>query len=362
MQSELRSPLVRQTVREMEAYAPPEDPQRLARVLGVPVEQIVKLDANENPYGCSPRVAEALGQCGGYHLYPDPDQEEARHLVAAYAGVEPAQVMLGNGSDELIDLLMRALLDPGDELLDFSPSFAMYAFNAQHYAARVVEVPRDEAFDIDPELAFRVASLRTRLALVAAPNNPTGNPVRPEVLERLLEGGWIVAVDEAYAEFCGTSFAPLVRERENLVALRTFSKWAGLAGLRVGYAILPQGLAAHLWKLKPPFNVNVAALAAAKATLGDLDYLRANIARIVAERDRLIAALAGVPYLRPYPSEGNFVLCRVVGRDAFQLRQALVQRGILIRHYRHPRLRDCIRISVGRPQDTEALLAALSSW
>lgn len=351
--------LVRQNVREMAEYDPPEDAQRLARQLGVPAERIIKLDANENPYGCSPRVARALAEFSGYHLYPDPSQEEFRHLVAQYVDVEPDRVLLGNGSDELIDLLMRALLDPGDEVLDFTPTFGMYAFTAQHFAARVVEVPRDEAFEVDPQEAARRVGPRTKLAFVAAPNNPTGNPLSPQALEQLLGCGIVVVVDEAYAEFHGRTYVGQVRERENLVVLRTFSKWAGLAGLRVGYGVLPRGLARHLWKLKPPFNVNLAALVAARASLEDLAWLRANVERLVAERERLAAALARVPYLRPYPSQGNFILCRVVGRDAPALRQALAARGILVRHYRHPRLRDCLRVSVGRPEDTDALVAAL---
>jgi histidinol-phosphate aminotransferase len=353
------SALIRRNVLDMAEYEPPEDAERLARALGVPVERIVKLDANENPYGCSPKVQQALATTRGFHLYPDPAQEDLRPAVAAYAGADARSILVGNGSDELIDLLMRALLDPGDEVLDFTPTFGMYAFNAQHFAARVVEVPRNDRFEIDVEQALSAVGPRTKLAFVATPNNPTGNSVSVHVVERLLATGRVIVVDEAYAEFSGETFVPMVRERDNLVVLRTFSKWAGLAGLRVGYGVLPETIAQHLWKLKPPFNVNLAAVVAVRATLDDVAHLRGNVARIVAERERMAGILAGIPFLRLFLSQANFILCRVLGRDAFQVRQGLAGRGILVRYYRHPRLRDCLRITVGRPEDTDRLVEAL---
>lgn len=351
--------LFRHNVLEMAEYEPPQDAERLARRLGVPVERIVKLDANENPYGCSPKVQEALAKYRGYHLYPDPAQEDARQTIAAYVGADPGGILVGNGSDELIDLLMRALLDPGDEVVDFSPTFGMYAFNAQHFAARLVEVPRNDSFDIDVERALAAFGPRTKLAFLATPNNPTGNGVSADALEGLLETGRVIVVDEAYAEFCDTSFVPLVAKHNNLVVLRTFSKWAGLAGLRVGYGVLPNAISRHLWKLKPPFNVNLAALLAVTASLQDVDYLKQNVSRIVEERERMWLALQEAPYLAPYPSQGNFILCKVLGRDAFAIREALARRGILIRCYSHPRLRNHLRISVGRPADTDAVVDAL---
>jgi histidinol-phosphate aminotransferase len=171
----------------------------------------------------------------------------------------------------------------------------------------------------------------------------------------------LVVLDEAYSEFAGRSLAGWVPDCDNLVVLRTFSKWAALAGLRAGYGVLPRGVARHLWKLKPPFNINVAAEVAVLKSLGQRDWLLANVARLVDERERLILALDEVPYLRPYPSEGNFVLTEVVGRDAAALKRALADRGILVRHYRTARIASCIRITVGRPQDSEALLATFAN-
>ncbi len=363
---DLRVSAVRPSVARIEAYRGPEDPVELAARLGLPVESIVKLDANENPYGPSPLVTEALSQFATYHYYPDAAQRAARAALADYAGVPAEHLMLGNGADELIDLLMRAYLDPGDAVLDFPPSFAMYAFNAQLMDARVLVVERDDQFRIPVDAALAALTLRTKLILVTSPNNPTGTVTDPADVRRLLETGCLVVMDEAYAEFAqadGQGFESMVAEvlqHPNLVVLRTFSKWAGLAGLRVGYAALPLGVAEHLWKLKPPFNVNVAALAAMRESLADRDYLMDVVRRIVAERDRLLRDLAALPILRPHPSRSNFVLCDVVGMDARELRAQLVERGILVRHYDTPRLRNALRISVGRPEQNDVLLAALS--
>jgi histidinol-phosphate aminotransferase len=167
-------------------------------------------------------------------------------------------------------------------------------------------------------------------------------------------------VDEAYVEFSGGSYAALVPERENLVVLRTFSKWAGLAGVRAGYGIMPLALARTLMAIKPPYNVNVPAEVAMLASLEDRETLQANVRRIVEERERLERLLGQVPYLEPWPSEANFILCRVTGGFARELRDRLRERGIFLRYFGRPGLEDCIRISVGRPEHSDALIAALA--
>ncbi len=162
-------------------------------------------------------------------------------------------------------------------------------------------------------------------------------------------------------EFAGLGHSRIgwVREHDNLIVLRTFSKWAGLAGLRVGYGAFPPAIIEHLWKIKQPYNISVAAQVAGLASLTDLEHLRRNVARIVAERERLMTALCQVPYLRPYPSYANFILCQVIGRDARALKEALAARGILIRYYNSPGLADHVRFSVGTPEQTERLVAEL---
>jgi histidinol-phosphate aminotransferase len=357
---------VRRAIAEIAPYAGPDDPEYLAKRLGRPIESIIKLDANENPYGTSPLVQEMLSTYTRYSVYPDADQRSAREALAAYAGVDADRLILGNGADELIDLLMRAYLDPGDELMDFPPSFAMYAFNAQLQDARVVSVPRDDAFRIDVEGALRAITTRTKLILLTSPNNPTGTVMPTADVRRILESGYLVVLDEAYFEFAdadGLGFETMIGEvgtYPNLVVLRTFSKWAGLAGLRIGYGAFPAEVSEHLWKLKPPFNVNVAALVAMRAALEDRDRLLGTVKKIVAERDRLLTELGKTRIVKPYPTRANFMLCAVTGMDGLTLRDRLADEGILVRHYGTPRLRNCVRISVGRPEQNDVLLATLT--
>jgi histidinol-phosphate aminotransferase len=167
-------------------------------------------------------------------------------------------------------------------------------------------------------------------------------------------------LDEAYIEFSETtSRAAWVKAHSNLIILRTFSKWAGLAGLRVGYGIFPLPIINHLWKMKQPYNVNVAATTAAIASLNDTDYLFQNVRKIIAERERLYEGLCRIDFLRPNPSSSNFILCRVVDRDAYAVKKALAQQGILLRHYKTPGLSDHLRVSVGLPEHTDRLLEAL---
>jgi histidinol-phosphate aminotransferase len=362
----------------MEEYTPIEPFEVLSARLGLPAEHIIKLDGNENPYGPSPRALAALADYRRYHIYPDPEHILLREAVQDYIGVDKAHILFGNGSDELIDLIMRLFLGPEDAIINCPPTFGMYSFDAAICGAEVVRVPRRADFSLDVEAIRRRAVEEDpvkKLLVVNSPNNPDGSLTSREDILQLLELPLIVVIDEAYAEFSGTSLVDLVPEHPNLIVLRTFSKWAGLAGLRIGYGVFPLGIIRHLWKIKQPYNVNVAAQAAALASLEDLDYLQANVQRIVAERKRLYVELGNFDFLRPYPSQSNFILCRVLspglssveglskgrvlGRDARQLKLSLEREGVLVRYFDKPYVRDCIRISVGKSEQTEILLQTL---
>ena len=352
--------LARPDLVAMPGYEPIEPMDVVARRLGIPEDQVVKLDGNENPYGPSPRVAEALARFPYHHIYPDPEQRRTRRAIASYMDVDPEQVVLGSGSDELLDLVARLFLSPGDAVVNAPPTFGMYDFLARVYAARLVEVPRREDFSLELPAMEVALNDGAKLVFLASPNNPTGNALPRGELERLLDHQAAVVVDEAYAEFAEESFVEMVRERDNLIVLRTFSKWAGLAGLRVGYGVFPQPVADVIRKIKMPYNLNVAAEVAALASLEDVATLHERVAAIVAERERLRQRLAELPWLRPYPSQANFLLCGVLGLAAREVRARLRERGILVRHFDAPGVSNCLRISVGKPEQTDRLLAALS--
>jgi histidinol-phosphate aminotransferase len=319
---------IRNHLEAMPPYIPIEPFEVLSARIGRDASQIIKLDANENPF---------------------------QYLLA------------GSGADELIDLLMRLILEPGDCVLSCPPTFGMYSFDAELNAARVIEVPRDEDFSLDLDaICEAVKRHRPKILFVATPNNPDGSLLDTKVIDKLLELPLLVVLDEAYIEFAGEHLgAGLSRirdvpARENLIVLRTFSKWAGLAGLRVGYGAFPLWLMPTLWKAKQPYNVNVAASVAAITSLQHIDQLTPVVELLRAERARLFSALQAIPYLKPSPSQSNFILCRIHGRDAAELKSRLAEEyGIFIRYFNKPGLSDHIRISVGRPQDTDVLLDAL---
>jgi len=355
--------MLRPDLRGLAAYKPGKSIYALSAELGIPVDRLIKIDANENPYGSSPKVYEALAAYRRYHCYPDADQADLRQALAGYVGLPVEQIVAGNGSDELIDLTLKLFLTPGDVMLNCPPTFGVYAFAASMCGAEVVDIPRRDDFSLDIDAIERGlatgALSRAKAIVITSPNNPDGNLPPAGEIARLLALPLLVILDEAYIEFSGGSLSAWVSQHPNLIVLRTFSKWLGLAGLRVGYGLYPPAIAQHIWKIKPPFNVNVAAQVAAIAALDDMAYFDGIRDRLVAERERLLEALRGIPYLRPYPSQTNFVLVRVAGRGAAEVAAGLERRGILVRKFREPELADALRFTVGKPEQMAALVSAL---
>ncbi|MEO9254189.1 MAG: histidinol-phosphate transaminase [Tepidiformaceae bacterium] len=342
---------------ELEAYVPVKPLDILAEEIGVPVSAIVKLDANENLWGAPAEVYEAIARAD-LHIYPDPGQTALRAAIADYAGVEPDQVVAGTGADDLIDILLRLSCPKAVAVL--TPTFGMYSFLAKINHARTIEVPRGRNFEVDVEATARAVDEGARVVFLASPNNPTGNPLSRQELEGLCALDALIVVDEAYIEFDGESFVPRIADFPNLVILRTFSKWAGLAGLRVGYSLSNAELATAMMAIKQPYNVNVAADVAARAALEHRATIFETVRCIVAERDRMTREVAALGWLKPCPSVSNFVLFEVdASHRAKDVVAKLRSRGVLIRYYDRPDLANYIRISTGRPEDTDRLVEAL---
>jgi len=359
---------IRSHLEALPAYTPIEPFEILSARVGRAPSEIVKLDANENPYGPLPVVRDALARMEFPHIYPDPESRLLRSALSQFTGVDKEYLLAGSGADELLDLVMRIFLEPGDRILSCPPTFGMYSFDAELNAGRCIEVPRNTDFSLDFDTMKKsVDEHQPKLLFVTTPNNPDGSLIPPDVLNELLSLPTMVVLDEAYIEFAdvelGSTLTRIseVPARENLIVLRTFSKWAGLAGLRVGYGAFPNWLMPTLWKSKQPYNVNVAASLSAQVSLQHADELKKIVELLKTERERLFDGLQGIPYLKPYPTRANFILCRVVGRDALSVKTELAEKhGVFIRYFNKPGLRDHIRISVGRPQDTDVLLDALN--
>ncbi len=352
---------VRKDIAALEPYKPNIYYEDLAARLGCAPEELLKLDANENAFGPPPGVQEALADLRFPNFYPDLENGRLRRALAEFTGMCMEQLLVGAGSDELLELTFDLLIEPGDAVINLPPTFSMYAFNGVLAGARLINMPRCADFSLDVE-AIEAAVLREKpkLLIICSPNNPTANLVPDDALERLLALPVIVLLDEAYIEFSDiASHITEVAQRENLIVLRTFSKMAGLAGLRVGYGAFPQPLIPHLWKIKEPFTVSVPATTAALAAIENHEALERTRDHIVAERERLRSELQTLSYLKPYPSQTNFVLCRIRDREPQMLRSALEADGILLRYYNKSNMEGMIRITVGRPEQTNRLMRVL---
>jgi histidinol-phosphate aminotransferase len=356
----MSSDFIRQHLKSLKPYEPIDPVEVLGARVGIPADKVIKLDGNENPYGCSPKVQIALAQANSYNIYPDPLNRELRQLLEGYTGFGSEYISVGSGSDELIDNILRISLEPGDKVINCPPTFGMYPFSTTVNGGEIVNVSRNADYSIDMDAIESAVDERTKVVFITSPNNPTGNLTSEEDIVRLLKTGLMVVVDEAYYEFAQESVVSLVAEYSNLVVLRTFSKWAGLAGLRVGYGIIPPEINEIIYRMKMPYNVTIAAQIAVRETFADMEYMQWTIEAIITERDRFSNKLKAQGILDPIPSRSNFILCRVLKGNALQIKQDLEKRGVFIRYFDTPQLQNMIRISVGKPEHTDTVIEALA--
>ncbi len=346
-------------IRQLKTYDGVDPMEVMAQQAGIPSDKVIRLNGNENPFGPSPEVVKALGSFQHFNHYPDPDQRQLRDALSTYLDVPAERIVAGNGSDELIDMILRMFLGPGENIVIPTPTFGMYAFSAEVCGGEVRSVPRNQAFEIDTEATVNAVDDGTKAIFLASPNNPTGNVATEAQVRALLSTGKVVVVDETYYEFCGHTALPLLDEYPNLVVLRTFSKWAGLAGLRIGLGVMDRDVALTMMSMKSPYNVNLAAEVALLASLGDRATLLNRVQAIVKERIRMTGLLEQIKGIQVWPSQANFILCRLpVGRGQ-EIFEGLCRRGIFLRYFNTPQLRDFVRASVGMPEETDQVVAAL---
>lgn len=328
----------------------------------VPGEQpreggFTKLNTNENPYPPSPRVREAILEAldGRLRLYPDPMGTAFRRAAAELHGVEPDMILVGNGSDDLLTILTRSFVGPGDVVAFPTPSYILYRTLAEIQDARPVEVPFDPEWGLT---AGDFAAARPRLAFIANPNSPSGTMLGADALGAIAEAiPCPLVVDEAYINFADSDAVGLVRSRPNVIVLRTLSKGYSLAGLRLGYLIARPEVVLGLAKVKDSYNCDALSLIGGAAALLDREHLASNSGRIVATRGRLAAAMRDRGYAVP-TSRANFVWC-TGGPPAAPTYEALKARRILVRLMRYPGLPDGLRITVGTDPEVDRFLAAL---
>ena len=330
--------LIRPSIRTLKPYSSARDEFE--------GEASVWLDANENPFN------------NGLNRYPDPHQKELKWALAKEKDVMPNQLFFGNGSDEIIDLLMRAFCEPGTEsVLQFSPTYGMYKVSAGINNVTLLDVPLSEDFQINVNAAKKIiSSEKPKLIFVCSPNNPTGNLIQREAVLELLKFNSIVVVDEAYSDFSGESWVSEISNFPNLVVMQTFSKARGMAGIRLGMAFGNPEILAVLDRIKPPYNVNILTQQIALKALATFE--KNVITTLLEERKKLEEVLPSLPQvIKVYPTDANFIL--VEFEDAKSTYQQLVKEGIVVRD-RSSQVANTLRLTVGTPEENERLLTILS--
>lgn len=354
--------LIRPDIAEMKAYIPGTSSVDLAASYNQDIASLIKLNANENSYGFSPVVRKALSTVY-FNYYPASDYVQLRSIIASYCSVQIDTIIVTSGSDELIDLLLRITLQENDTVINCTPTFGMYSTLTKLNRGVIVESPRNNDFSLNvDDIIQKSKDHRVKVIFLCNPNSPTGNLSPAEDIIKILQTGKLVVVDETYFEFSNTTVSHLLGRYDNLIILRTFSKWAGLAGLRIGYGLMSKVIIQQLFKIKPPFNVNAAAEAAAIATINDLSFTKKTIQTIILERGRLYDSLCMNKSLQVFPSSGNFIFIRTKTKDYENIRDLFEKNKIALRYYDAPLLKNGIRITVGKPFQNDLVLAVVKEY
>lgn len=347
----------RPSVDAMSGYVPGEQPS--------PQAQVIKLNTNENPYPPSPKALQVLRGFEGELLrrYPHPMANPFRQAASRVLGVPEDWILVGNGSDDVLTMLMRACTEPGRRVVYPMPTYVLYRTLAQIQDAEIVEVPYPEDYRLPVEQLVETGGAIT---FIASPNSPSGTLAPVDLLDKLasqLSG--VLVIDEAYADFAESNALELVKQHDNVIVLRTLSKGYSLAGLRLGFGIARPELLSGLIKVKDSYNVDAVACAVGAAAIADREYTKANIQKIKAARTQLASQLEALGFA-VFPSQANFLLAQLSEQllsnaTAESLYQKLKQRGILVRYFQQPRLADKLRITVGTPEQNAALLRELKA-
>lgn len=344
---------LRKAVAALEGYIPGEQPQG---------SDTIKLNTNENPYPPSPRVLSAVRRAANasLRLYPEPMGDSLRAVAAQVYGLPRENILVGNGSDELLSILARCFVGAGERVVYPVPTYTLYDTLIAIQEGEKVTVDYPPDFTL-PESFF---SREGALTILCNPNSPSGTSVSFEEIERLAgRVTGILVVDEAYVDFADSEAAsalPLTRSCPHLVVLRSFSKSFSLAGMRIGLAFASGEIISAMAKVKDSYNANRLSLIAAQAALQDLPWMRRNVRRIQGGRRKLTRGLKRLGFT-VYPSQANFVLARLEGRTLHWLYAELKKRGILVRYFNQPGLRDSLRITVGTPQQNKILLTEIGT-
>jgi histidinol-phosphate aminotransferase len=345
--------MFRKSIKKMAPYLPGEQPR--------PGQRLIKLNTNENPYPPSPRVSRAIAKAimgSALRLYPAPRADEFVDSAARLYSIPRSMILAGNGSDELLAMLFRATLGSGDTVAYAVPTYSLYDTLALVQEARILHFPIGTDFELPLDA---LADARANLTIVCSPNSPSGTLVSRRDLAKLAKrlGSRLLVIDEAYVDFADENALGLVRRHRNVVVLRTLSKSYSLAGMRLGLCFAHPAVIDALMKVKDSYNLSRVALAAGAEALRDSAWMRRNVEKVRRTRARTESRLRALGFEVP-PSQANFVLARMPGRDMAPVARGLRRAGILVRHFATLLLQDALRISIGTPAEMTALFKALA--
>ncbi|MFC1668351.1 histidinol-phosphate transaminase [Chlamydiota bacterium] len=328
--------LVRKNIRELEGYEPGFQPRG---------DDYIKLNTNENPYPPSPSVLRIMQEALTVDLrkYPDPLANEMRDVVASLHEVTRDHVLIGNGSDDILTIIVRTFLDQNDTVILTDPTYTVFEVLSVIQDAQISVIPLTNDFSLPASLF----SSEAKLTFIARPNAQTGTLFEKEQLQKLIKNArGLVVIDEAYVDFARDNCIDLLKERNNVLITRSFSKSYALAGMRIGYALADPSIITEMIKVKDSYNVNRVSILAGMCALKDTDYYTKCLKKIIDERNFLFSNLKRLG-LDPYPSQANFILVKTGHYPAQKLFNELKKKKILVRYFNTPRLRDCLRISIG---------------
>ena len=349
-------------IEKLKNYEPVESDDTLRSKYSLGDKEIIRLNANENPYGSIKEINDKLSNFS-FHNYPDSNQAKLRKFLSKYTGLPSENIVAGSGADEMIELIFKIYGKKEDVLIDAQPTFGMYSFLATSMGMKVINSPRKEDWSIDLlKTVDLINEHKSKLLFIASPNNPTGNIANENEIINLLETGTIVIVDETYYEFCSKSCSNLLNSFENLIILRSFSKWAGIAGLRIGYMMASKNVISNIFKIKQPYNVNLAAEIAAITTLENSDKLIENIQIINNEKEDFFSFLNEYTNITPFLSEANFILCKFKNNDSEIVFNKLAKEGIFVRKFSDDNLKNYLRISIGKPEQMKKIKKVIKTY
>lgn len=354
-----RPELIKEVVSSIAEYVPGKSIEEIAKKYGIDPSEIIKLGSNENVMGPSPKAIEALiATASKVNIYPSADASELVEAISGYTGLPVENICAsGPGMDGLLDNLMRLLIEPGDEVVIPTPTFSYYEIAARANGAVAVHVAPGEELEFDVAAIKASISERTKVIFLCSPNNPTGKPMtEKDVRDILAATKGLVFVDEAYVEFADTNLSCMISEYDNLIIGRTFSKAFGLAGLRIGYGLMPAWLKAQYMKIATPFNVSLPAVMAGVAALTDRAYLETSVS---SAREGRRFLTENIPF-KVYDSQANFVLVDVFPIVAADVVESLLKKGIIVRNCRSFKNagESLIRVTVGTQEQNEKVIEA----